>query len=57
MNTQLRADNFQTIQSVCRKSEPRQLWQDTFLRMKNAAPMALFGDRRTYFYGGKAGGR
>ncbi len=46
-----------TIQSVCRKSEPRQLWQDTFLRMKNAAPMALFGDRRTYFYGGKAGGR
>jgi murein DD-endopeptidase MepM/ murein hydrolase activator NlpD len=53
VNTQLRADNFQTIQSVCRKSEPRQLWQDTFLRMKNAAPMALFGDRRTYFYGGK----
>ena len=30
VNTQLRADNFQTIQSVCRKSEPRQLWQDTF---------------------------
>ena len=56
VNTQLRADNFQTIQSVCKKSEPRQLWQDTFLRMKNAAPMALFGDRRTYFYGGKAVG-
>ncbi len=56
VNTQLRADNLQTIQSVCKKSEPRQLWQDTFLRMKNAAPMALFGDRRTYFYGGKAVG-
>ncbi len=53
VNTQLRADNFQTIQSVCKKTEPRQLWQDTFVRMKNAAPMALFGDRRTYFYGGK----
>ncbi len=35
------------------KSEPRPLWQDTFLRMKNAAPMALFGDHRTYLYGGK----
>jgi len=56
VNTQLRADNFQTIQSACKKSEPRQLWQDTFIRMKNAAPMALFGDRRTYFYGGKAVG-
>ena len=56
VNTKLRADNFQTIQSACKKSEPRQLWQDTFLRMKNAAPMALFGDRRTYVYGGKAVG-
>jgi murein DD-endopeptidase MepM/ murein hydrolase activator NlpD len=56
VNTQLRADNLQTIQSACKKSEPRQLWHDTFLRMKNAAPMALFGDRRTYFYGGKAVG-
>ncbi len=53
VNTLLRSDNLKTIQSACLKSEPRQLWQDTFLRMKNAAPMALFGDRRTYFYGGK----
>lgn len=53
VNTRLRAENLQTIQSVCRKSEPRQLWQETFIRMKNAAPMALFGDRRTYLYGGK----
>ena len=53
VNTRLRDDNLQTIQSVCRKSEPRQLWQETFIRMKNAAPMALFGNRRTYLYGGK----
>jgi hypothetical protein len=53
VNTQLRNDNLQTIQSICRKSEPRQLWQDEFLRMKNAAPMALFGDHRTYLYNGK----
>jgi hypothetical protein len=53
VNNQLRNDNYQTIHSICRKSEPRQLWQDDFLRMKNAAPMALFGDHRTYFYNGK----
>lgn len=56
VNTVLRSENEQTIQSVCSKSEPRQLWQGQFLRMKNAAPMALFGDRRTYLYEGKAVG-
>ncbi len=53
VNTVLREDITKTIQSVCRQSEPRQLWQDAFSRMKNAAPMALFGDRRTYLYEGK----
>jgi murein DD-endopeptidase MepM/ murein hydrolase activator NlpD len=53
VNTVLREDIAKTIQSVCRQSEPRQLWQDAFSRMKNAAPMALFGDRRTYLYEGK----
>ena len=56
VNTLLRADNLKSIQAVCQKSEPKPLWQETFLRMKNAAPMALFGDRRTYFYEGKAVG-
>jgi len=53
VNTKLREENFKTIQGLCTKSEPRQLWNDTFLRMKNASPMALFGDRRTYIYDGK----
>jgi hypothetical protein len=53
VNTLLRADNLKTIQSACMKSEPRPLWQGAFLRMKNAAPMAFFCDRRTYLYGGK----
>ncbi|MCE5281394.1 MAG: M23 family metallopeptidase [Deltaproteobacteria bacterium] len=56
VNTKLRSENLQTLQEFCRKTEPRQLWQDTFIRMKNAAPMALFGDRRTYVYGGKVVG-
>jgi murein DD-endopeptidase MepM/ murein hydrolase activator NlpD len=56
VNTQLRNDNLRTIETVCGKSEPRRLWQDAFLRRKNAAPMALFGDRRTYIYNGKSVG-
>jgi murein DD-endopeptidase MepM/ murein hydrolase activator NlpD len=54
VNGQMRNDNFQTIQSVCRKSSPAKLWDGTFLRMQRAQPMALFGDKRTYMVGGKA---
>jgi len=50
VNSVLRAANLKAIQEAARKTEPRPLWQDTFIRMKNAAPMALFGDRRTYLY-------
>lgn len=53
VNTVMREDNTRTIQDVCRQSESRQLWQGAFGRMKNAAPMALYGDRRTYLYEGK----
>ncbi|MDD5169280.1 MAG: M23 family metallopeptidase, partial [Syntrophales bacterium] len=56
VNTMLREDNFKTIQAVCQKSEARQLWQGTFLRMKNASPMAMYGDSRTYVYNGKTVG-
>jgi hypothetical protein len=54
INGQMRIANENSIRDLCRKSEPRQLWDGTFLRMKNASPMALFGDHRTYLYGNKA---
>lgn len=54
VNKQTREDNFDTIQSICKKSEEKQLWQGPFLRMKNAATTAGFGDRRTYYYKGNA---
>jgi murein DD-endopeptidase MepM/ murein hydrolase activator NlpD len=50
----MRTDNDSVLREICQKSQPRQLWEGTFLRMKNAAPMALFGDKRTYHYQGKA---
>ncbi|MDA8124754.1 MAG: M23 family metallopeptidase [Deltaproteobacteria bacterium] len=53
VNTVLRKQNLLAIQEVGKKTEPRVLWEGPFLRMKNAAPMALFGDHRTYLYEGK----
>ncbi|MFB3926565.1 MAG: M23 family metallopeptidase [Syntrophales bacterium] len=54
VNEQMRAENNKTIQSICLKTSPKMLWQGPFLRMKNSAPMAMFGDYRTYRYAGKA---
>jgi murein DD-endopeptidase MepM/ murein hydrolase activator NlpD len=56
VNGLLREDNLKTIQEICGKTSPRQLWQDNFLRMNNAAPMAQYGDKRSYMYGGKVVG-
>jgi murein DD-endopeptidase MepM/ murein hydrolase activator NlpD len=56
VNGKMREDNDNAVLDICRKSQSRQLWDGTFLRMKNAAPMALFGDKRTYQYQGKSVG-
>ncbi len=54
VNEKLRDENFKTIQAICKSTNPQPLWEGIFLRMKNAAPMAQFGDKRTYVYQGKA---
>lgn len=56
VNGQMRNDNLRTIQSFCQKSSPAKLWDGTFLRMSNASPMALFGDKRTYMAGSNSVG-
>ena len=53
INSNMRNDNFLTIQKICQISSDKELWEGTFLRMKNGAPMALFGDKRRYVYNGK----
>jgi murein DD-endopeptidase MepM/ murein hydrolase activator NlpD len=50
INSQMRNENFLTIQNICKKSAPKALWEGTFLRMSNAAPMALFADKRDYMF-------
>jgi murein DD-endopeptidase MepM/ murein hydrolase activator NlpD len=52
VNSKLREINHQKIQSVCAQSQPKELWQKTFLRPMGK-PMSGFGDRRTYFYNDK----
>ena len=52
VNEHARSNNEKFIKSVCSNVTGKQLWQDAFLRMKKASPMALFGDRRTYIYQG-----
>ncbi len=53
VNSEMRDENFRSIQSICQKSIPKTLWEGTFLRMRSASPMALFGDKRTYVAAGK----
>lgn len=53
VNGPLRDENDKMVKEFSSSSHPDQLWEGTFLRLKNAAPMALFGDKRTYEYQGK----
>jgi murein DD-endopeptidase MepM/ murein hydrolase activator NlpD len=52
VNTQIRKENDEKILSIVKKTDSKQNWQGIFLRMKNSAPRALFGDARTYVYQG-----
>lgn len=54
VNSKLREENNRTIFSICQRSVPKQLWEGPFLRMKDAAPMALFGDHRYYRHNGQS---
>jgi len=53
VNKTVREDNFKTIQSICKKTQPEQLWDGAFLRMRNAKTMASFGEKRVYYHKGK----
>jgi len=50
INEQLRAENISRIDKLCSNPSESRLWDGTFLRLNNAATMAYFGDKRTYYY-------
>jgi len=52
VNRRLRQDNNLKIKDICIKSNPKRLWEGSFLRMKGSE-MAKFADKRTYYHNGK----
>ncbi len=53
INRNLRKRNTQTFRELGQKSSAQQLWEGRWLRLKNSATMAHFGDRRLYYYKGR----
>ena len=53
INRDLRKKNAQVLKDLAQKSEPKFLWNQPFLPMRNAKITAAFADRRTYVYNGK----
>jgi murein DD-endopeptidase MepM/ murein hydrolase activator NlpD len=53
INRNLRKKNAATLTGLAHKSEPRFLWTQAFMPMRNAKITAAFAQRRTYIYNGK----
>ncbi len=52
INNDLRKENHQILVQLKEKSDPLKRWEGPWLRLKKAATMARFGDRRSYYYKG-----
>ena len=53
VNKELRKENRDRLRKIGLNTEKKILFKGAFLRMPNAARMASFGDKRSYFYHGK----
>ncbi len=53
INRDLRKENNSSFFNLRTKTSPKQLWNGTWVRLKNAANMARFADHRLYYYKGK----
>jgi murein DD-endopeptidase MepM/ murein hydrolase activator NlpD len=53
INRTLRESSEARIREATRTSAPAPLWEGTFLRQPNSAPLAGFGDRRSYLHRGE----
>ncbi|MCP3981038.1 MAG: M23 family metallopeptidase [bacterium] len=52
LNRDIRTQNARTLTEMAQSSEPRFLWDQTFMQMRNAQVMSDFADRRIYVYNG-----
>jgi murein DD-endopeptidase MepM/ murein hydrolase activator NlpD len=53
VNRDLRKENNSTLYNLRTETSQERLWNGTWVRLKNAATMAGFADRRLYYYEGK----
>jgi len=53
INRKLRKQNGEVFAALREKTTKEQLWEGTWLRLKNSATMAHFADHRIYYYKGK----
>ena len=53
INRELRKENAKFFYDLRTETSPDRLWDGPWLRLKNAASMARFADRRLYYYNGK----
>lgn len=53
INRILRKENSAVLKDLCQSPSRESLWDGPWLRLKNAATMATFGDQRIYYYKGK----
>jgi murein DD-endopeptidase MepM/ murein hydrolase activator NlpD len=53
INRELRARNARELVELSRRSEPRFLWKQPFLPLRNAQVMSSFADQRSYVYQGR----
>jgi len=53
INRKLRKENYAVLKELCKSPTEEKLWDGPWLRMKNAATMAQFGDQRIYYYKGR----
>ena len=53
INTELRKADNEKLKDLMKRTTPKKLWEGSWLRMKNAATMARFGDHRIYYYNGE----
>jgi len=53
INRDLRKENNSSFLNLRTKTSPNQLWNGTWVRLKNTANMAGFADHRLYFYNGE----
>ncbi len=49
----MRKDNHVILEDLCQSPTEEKLWDGPWIRMKNAATMATFGEHRSYYYKGK----